>query len=255
MKTQFQKKRYLFVSPHLDDAVLSCGGFITKLVKAGNKVTIVTVFTEAEAIFHSRYTTRNLHHCGLSSTLSPQDFFALRRREDIAACNLLNTDFLHLGFSDAAWRINPHFWRPLINVSFLNHYSFIYRDHKAIFSGKINPLDHQLAERVGSKIRNIVNRLGSSKTLVFGPMGTGKHVDHLITRLALEQLDHPQVYWLDYPYSRGYGSPHQKKGIFKIKTNKKTKEAAIRKYSSQLKPLFDNKIELDDEVYLEKISE
>jgi len=39
------KSEIVFVSPHLDDAVLSCGGWIAKLVESGRKVVVVTVFS------------------------------------------------------------------------------------------------------------------------------------------------------------------------------------------------------------------
>ena len=36
---------HLFISPHLDDVVLSCGGYIHRLTTSGEKVVIVTVIT------------------------------------------------------------------------------------------------------------------------------------------------------------------------------------------------------------------
>ena len=35
----------IFISPHLDDAVLSCGGGIARLTCSGERVTVVTIFT------------------------------------------------------------------------------------------------------------------------------------------------------------------------------------------------------------------
>ncbi|MHA1303522.1 MAG: PIG-L deacetylase family protein [Candidatus Heimdallarchaeaceae archaeon] len=38
---------HIFLSPHLDDAVASCGGLIAKLVEQGNKVIVATFFTKS----------------------------------------------------------------------------------------------------------------------------------------------------------------------------------------------------------------
>jgi hypothetical protein len=50
------QRRYLFLSPHLDDAILSCGALLTAL-PARSDVTVVTIFTEASAPPHTRAAT------------------------------------------------------------------------------------------------------------------------------------------------------------------------------------------------------
>ena len=42
-KSIMSKNVHLFISPHLDDVVLSCGGYIHRLTTSGEKVVIVTV--------------------------------------------------------------------------------------------------------------------------------------------------------------------------------------------------------------------
>lgn len=73
-------KTVLFVSPHLDDAVFSCAGAIQRVVAAGNRALIATVFS---------------HGCREH---------AMRRKEDKAAAAVLGADVLWLGFRDAPWR-------------------------------------------------------------------------------------------------------------------------------------------------------
>lgn len=70
---------YYFISPHLDDAILSAGGLIFDL-KDNNKVKIITVFTKGNKLFLKR------------------------KEEDISVCKYLGIDYLHLGFADALWR-------------------------------------------------------------------------------------------------------------------------------------------------------
>lgn len=38
-------KKYAIISPHLDDGILSCGDYISKMIEEGNEVTNITVFT------------------------------------------------------------------------------------------------------------------------------------------------------------------------------------------------------------------
>ncbi|MCR4313010.1 MAG: PIG-L family deacetylase [Candidatus Roizmanbacteria bacterium] len=70
---------YYFISPHLDDAILSAGGLINYL-KDRKKIKIITVFTEGDKLFLKR------------------------RIEDMNVCRYLGIEYLHLGFTDVLWR-------------------------------------------------------------------------------------------------------------------------------------------------------
>src|SRR5215211_5254290 len=89
---------HIYVSPHLDDEVLSCGATIAKLNAASEDVLVVTVFTGAPTTLpplafalHKKW--------GLQT---PQ----ARRLEDIQACQLLGAEFEHLGYQDAIYRVD-----------------------------------------------------------------------------------------------------------------------------------------------------
>jgi len=70
----------LVVSPHLDDAVLSVPGFLRTRALDGERVLVLTVFSEGDA------------------------GFMWRRAEDLAALALLGVEALHLGLRDAPQR-------------------------------------------------------------------------------------------------------------------------------------------------------
>jgi LmbE family N-acetylglucosaminyl deacetylase len=74
----------LCLSPHLDDAVLSCPGYIQRLVKDGTEVQVATVFTAASA--------------------DGEPLYRLRRAEDRSAVGALGASALHLGLLDAPFR-------------------------------------------------------------------------------------------------------------------------------------------------------
>lgn len=74
----------LFLSPHLDDAILSCAGRIQRHVAGGDRVVLLTVFSHADA-----EDTAN---------------WAARRREDEAAATRLGAEAQWLGLPDAPFR-------------------------------------------------------------------------------------------------------------------------------------------------------
>jgi LmbE family N-acetylglucosaminyl deacetylase len=78
----------LFLSPHLDDAILSCGGRILRHVARGEPVVLLTAFSHAD----------------------PADTadWAARRREDQAAAARLGAQVQWLGMPDAPFR-DPHY--------------------------------------------------------------------------------------------------------------------------------------------------
>ncbi len=73
------KKNYYFISPHLDDAILSAGALIYELKERG-RVKIITVFTKGDKSFLKR------------------------KVEDKNVCRFLKVGYLHLDFTDVMWR-------------------------------------------------------------------------------------------------------------------------------------------------------
>lgn len=70
----------LFLSPHLDDVILSCPAHVLEAVATGAEVVVATVFSEGGP-----------QHAG-------------RRHDDTLACASLGAHAKHLGMSDAPWR-------------------------------------------------------------------------------------------------------------------------------------------------------
>ncbi|MEJ7727615.1 MAG: PIG-L family deacetylase [Polyangiaceae bacterium] len=73
----------LYVSPHLDDAALSCAGALVTRSAAGEHVVVVSVFTEGQ----------------------PARGYARRRAEDGAVLRAHGLEAVHLGFADAPTRL------------------------------------------------------------------------------------------------------------------------------------------------------
>ena len=225
---------YLFISPHLDDAVLSCGGLIYRLIKAQCKVVVVTAFT-ADApsdLALSRLARRNHAAWGLRETP-----FAIRCLEDIQALGELGAEHTHLGFLDAIYRTD-------------SSQQLLYT--KSVFSEPC-PFDHEnLAKALSNSLRSVLISYKGKNPYIFCPLTIGGHVDHIIVRRVIQSVcvGMPIVYYEDFPYA-------SKRGVMRkwMNTNAKddklipvvvpliTQEtdariASTAKYSSQLPVLF-----------------
>ena len=123
----------LYISPHYDDAIISCGGKIYSDVKEGHNVSVVTIFSEVKGPF-SDY-AKSLH-----SYWKLTDPFLERRNENINACKILGVENITLGLEDAIYRT--------FNSKFL------YPNNGDIFR-KINLHDKNIKNKIVDKIKKI----------------------------------------------------------------------------------------------------
>lgn len=177
--------RPIFLSPHPDDAVLSCGGLIYQFAQAGERPIVLTIFGgDPPAGVPLSTFARSLHQRWQLSEEAP----AARRDEDRAACDRLGAYLIHLPFADAVYRVEPVTQRQL------------YDSEESIF-GEV--CDQEIGDRVADALRSRVERLnsGGSFARLYIPLTAGQHVDHVITRLAAERLNEEAFYYEDYPYA------------------------------------------------------
>ena len=92
----------LYLSPHLDDAALSNGGFIFQQTRAGKTVLVVTFMAGDAPPVLSDF-AQELH----DRWQLDRDAAARRRLEDQNACAILGADVLHLAFPDCVYRSHP----------------------------------------------------------------------------------------------------------------------------------------------------
>lgn len=92
--------RHVYLAPHLDDAVLSCGGLIHRQVQAGEPVLAITVFAATPNHRMLSDFATSLHNTwGLG-----QDPVAGRRIEDQLALAFLGAEYRHLEHMDCIYR-------------------------------------------------------------------------------------------------------------------------------------------------------
>ena len=219
----------LYLSPHFDDAVLSCGAQIWDRTARGEKVVVVTVCAapppgpEGLSPFafqlHQRW-----------SRFGEFD----RAREDWQAVARLGAETYHLRFHDCIYRRSP--------VG-----AWLYQSETAIF-GEVSPHESSLVGEIAEAFARITIRANAA---IFIPCGIGNHVDHQFTRLAAEKWLGPEggsfQYYADYPYaetaSGGAEVPVSDEG-------RRQKIEAIRAYQSQLSTFW-----ADDAVMVARVSQ
>jgi len=175
----------LVMSPHLDDAVLSCGALLAHLA-ARHLITVATVFTAAAPPPWSLPARRQLRALGGADA---EDFFAQRRAEDRDVLAGFGAAAVHLGFRDALFR------RARRGPAYPT-----FRFDAA--RGRVASCDAGLAAEVSARVNEIAQ--GHEAGVIFAPLGVGRHVDHLITRQAACDLAGriQIVYYSDFPYSQ-----------------------------------------------------
>ncbi|MDX1643137.1 MAG: PIG-L family deacetylase [Thermoanaerobaculia bacterium] len=172
------------LSPHLDDAALSCGGQIARRSDRGERVLVVTVFAADEPEPPHSWLADDLHALfGLASSV-----IEARRREDRAACEMLGAEAAHWNLPEAIYRRGEDG-------------DFRYRRLGDLFS---TPPEEE--ERLGGEIADRLATLPPCRELLV-PLGVGAHVDHRLVRRAAELHDtrrdgtEPLSYYEELPYA------------------------------------------------------
>jgi LmbE family N-acetylglucosaminyl deacetylase len=176
--------QYIFLSPHLDDAVLSCGAVIYDLIHQKHEsVEIWTIFAGAPPEGPISTFAKQIHERW--NTGDQAD--AKRRAEDDLACERLDATPRHLAYPDCIYRFHVHSDVHLI------------MNNDDLF-GEVSPEEEPLINEIAHLLQKEIPP-GSRIVL---PLGVGSHIDHLITRQAAEKLSLEKYYYADFPYAGGH---------------------------------------------------
>ncbi len=184
---------HLYLSPHSDDAALSCGGYIAQLARRGERVVIFTVMAGEPPIeFKPTPFTEELHaQWGLGDNPVPG-----RHQEDEAAAQVLGAEIKFGPYPDAIYRVHAE------------TYESLYPDHDAIFDA-IHPDDPVMQAKRAAVVQAIVDLFDvQAGDAIHVPLGVGQHVDHQVVReigksLARWRPDNPMYFYEEFPYTRG----------------------------------------------------
>jgi len=169
--------RWIYLSPHLDDAVFSAGGLIYEQARAGLPVEIWTFMCgfvpESDASPFAQF----LHsQWGFSSA---EETIRLRRAEDKNAASILGAGVVHFDFPDCIYRRGA--------------------DGEWLYSAVFVPPQPEDAWIPPKIAQNIADRLQTDDVLVC-QLGLGSHVDHVLLRQGAELVRKPLFYAMDVPY-------------------------------------------------------
>jgi hypothetical protein len=217
--------QHLFLSPHFDDAIGSCGGTIWRLVRRGHRVRVLTAFGGVESEPLST-PARVLH--GEWKLERPVSY---RRLEDASACGVLGCESSYLEFPDAIYRQDTEG-------------AHLYPTFESL-RGSIAREDHALADRLASQLRGY---LVDKNTVIYCPMAIGGHVDHVLARdcgRILEAHDFCVVFYRDFYYDQTWGGSIEDDDmvptILSVRLTDEElakKIAAFSEYKSQISDLF-----------------
>ncbi len=171
---------WIYLSPHIDDAVLSCGGLIYEQTRAGDTVQVWTFFTAdpPPGPLLSQFAQELHERWG-----GGRQAYALRRAEDVQACALLGAKACHFDLPECIYRRLPD-GEPVIHQR-----DDLWRPH--------HPGEQPLVEQVAA----ILRREAPGAARLVSPLTAGGHVDHRIVRAAAEAARLDLFYYADYPYA------------------------------------------------------
>ncbi len=216
--------RWIYLSPHLDDAILSCGGIIFQQRKEGILVEIWNWMSgiPADDLPLSEL-ARSVHAEWEFATA--KEAFTARLQEDRLAALRVNANPRYFDLYDCIYRRSPN--------------------GEALYSDEIfvppHPADAPLVDEIAALI---TENLRDDDILVC-PLTIGNHPDHVIVRRAAEQTGYPIRYYADIPYMLWY--PEQlaeriegfKSEEYTISAGElKIWQEAVAAYSSQMPILF-----------------
>ena len=226
--------RWLYLSPHLDDVALSCGGQIARATRSGVAVDILTIFAGDEPGPSQPTASPLVTRIYDLWQLQAGEVMATRRREDLAACRELAAQARHWELKEAIHRLAPDGNQAL------------YPTLERLF-GAIAPQEERLVAALAQRFAALPG--GRESARIVAPLGVGGHVDHRIVRAAAERaFGNSLLYYEEFPYvvwklfalrragisGRGWQALPQPLAAGDVAV----RIAAIACYASQVTPLF-----------------
>jgi LmbE family N-acetylglucosaminyl deacetylase len=217
-----ERYRHIYLSTHLDDAVLSCAGRIWRQGQAGERALVITFFTATPNPDVPLSPLAQQFH---DLWQLPHDAPARRRQEDRQALALLGADAAHWPYLDGIYRR-------------ADDGRVLYATKEAL-SGEIHLADKALVAELAPRVAALP--LTPDGTL-YAPLALGHHVDHQITRRAAEASGLTLTYYEDYPYverdeAPGGGAERERWRPALVRLSEEAVErkiAAIARYRTQL---------------------
>ena len=155
----------IFLSPHYDDVVLSCGGTVAQVAQWGREPLMLTIFAgETFDELLTDFAVWKHRRWGLENTELVR---SRRQSEDLRAAAILGCQTRWLGFPDAIYRGER------------------YMADEQLF-GAVRSEEARIATLIAHEVRLLPQ--WSDDATVYVPLGVGGHVDHQLTFMAGQLL-------------------------------------------------------------------
>ncbi len=226
-----RRYRHIYLSPHLDDVALSCGGSIGLQTACGLKVLVITAFAGEPPANQQPSVFASQTHQNTGLPESPHDAVRARRREDKEAISTLGADTFWLDHFDAIYRGDPPY----------------YQNNEALF-GQVHPEDFNLDQRLAELLLAVYQR--APMATFYAPLGVGHHVDHQLCCSAGDRLAQQGAnlkFYEDFPYVATPGALDARRRelgstleveLVEVSGALRLKEDALLCYKSQVAQLF-----------------
>jgi LmbE family N-acetylglucosaminyl deacetylase len=169
--------RWIYISPHLDDAILSAGGLIYDQVQSGIPVEIWTILAgyppEGEL---SQFAQLQHYVWGFPSA---EAAINARREEDRNAADIVGARTVHLDFLDCIYRRG-------------SNGDWLYSDISVPPHAEDAALPRQIADAILAGLQ--------PDDIVVCQLAVGSHVDHILVREGTEKTGLQLLYDIDIPY-------------------------------------------------------
>jgi LmbE family N-acetylglucosaminyl deacetylase len=216
--------RWIYISPHLDDAVLSAGGLIYEQTRSGQPVEIWTFMCGFPADAELSPFAQVLHkQWGMSSA---EEVIRGRREEDRNAAKRVGATAIHFDFLDCIYRRG--------------------RKGEWLYSDVFIPPHEDDAGLTAQIAESMTSRLQPDDKLVC-QFAIGSHVDHVLVRRATEKTGRPLYYDADIPYHFNFPdeltvkAAGMKKTVHSVsKAGLEAWQEGISAYASQISMLFES---------------
>lgn len=225
--------RFIFLSPHLDDIALSCGGIVNSLINQHQHVEIWTFFAGIPSTVQLTPFAQSLHQRWNLSMDAPR----ARREEDIKACSILGSSYKHFDYLDCIYRVD-HQNEPLIEKE------------EDLYQAIPSSQDYLVTE-----IRNLIFNSVELEDILISPMAIGDHIDHRIILKSMENLGTNKIYYYeDFPYilnnQKNFLNAEQFSPIrYKLSLKNITKwHEAIAAYTSQISTFWKSVEHMKDQI-------
>jgi LmbE family N-acetylglucosaminyl deacetylase len=172
--------KWIFISPHLDDVVFSCGGFIWEKVAQGDAIEVWTIFAGIPSQDEFTPFAQSLHaRWGVG-----MEAIEMRRDEDAKACSMLGASYRHFDFLDCIYRFFPGHDVPVVEGE-----EDLFQSDYHLEPQLFNQISESMCVNIPEEVQFV------------GPLALGDHIDHQLVKCALHQVRPAACFFADYPYA------------------------------------------------------